>query len=123
MVVTTVFAATTVAIIGGWWIAGDERSSETRRSTTVTAHEAARAAKREVESLVREVEAGRLRLPLLRCKLTTPRQRYWCGSARRLTPAALLTPARALRPTTSCLVQREDGGLWLVHGAGRCWLR
>jgi hypothetical protein len=120
ILVATVFAVTGVAIIGGLWSAGDERGSEVRRSTTVTADEAARVAKRVVESLVREVEAGRMRVPVLHCKLTTPRQRYWCGSARRLTPSAILTPPDLHQPT-SCLVQSEAGDLWLVYGVGRCW--
>jgi hypothetical protein len=116
MVVATVLAATGVVIIGGWWIAGHERGSETRRSTTVTPDEAA---KRVVEGLVREVKAGRSRLPVLRCKLATARQRHWCGSARRLTPAALLTPPSRSHGSSICFVQTTEGELWLVDAASR----
>jgi hypothetical protein len=124
VVVATVLAVTGVAIIGGWWIAADEGGRETHRSTTVTADEATSAAKRELERLVRAVEAGRLRLPVLHCKLATLRQRYWCGSARRLTRGAMLTPRNGSHGTTSCLVKSENGDLWLVDAGvgGRCWL-
>jgi hypothetical protein len=114
IVVAAVFAAIGVAI-GGWWIAADQRGDGRRPATTVTAHEAARVVAR---ALVREFEAGRLRVPVLHCKLATPRQRYWCGSARRLT-AAIVAAQILARPTgphrTRCIVKSEEGDLWTIE--------
>jgi hypothetical protein len=81
IVVATVFAAIGVAIIGAWWSAADEGGGASRPVTTMTPHEAARVAAR----FVRSFEARRRLVPVLHCKFATPRQRYWCGSARRLT--------------------------------------
>jgi hypothetical protein len=122
-VVATVLAAIGVAIIGGWWIAADERGGRrSRPATTVTADEAAKVAAR----VVRELEAGRMAVPVVHCKLATPRQRYWCGSARRLTAAVvaaeILTPPSGSRRTGSCLVRDEEGDLWLIDTVGRCFL-
>jgi hypothetical protein len=124
IVVATVFASTGVAIIGGWRIVVDDRDSEMRRPT-LTAAEAARIAAR----LVRGLEAERMSLPVLHCKLATPRQRYWCSSARRLTAAVvaaeMLTPRSGSHRTTRCLMKSEEGDLWTIDVAAgrRCFLR
>jgi hypothetical protein len=121
VVVAAVLAAAAigVAILGGWWIAADRRGDARRPATSVTAHEAARVVAR---ALVREFQAERLRVPVLHCKLATPRQRYLCASARRLTPATMLMPPSGSYATTSCLVQSEEGDLWLIDAGvgGRC---
>jgi hypothetical protein len=123
IVVAAVFAAIGVAIIGGWWIAANQRGDGRRPATTVTAHEATRVAAR----VVRELKAGRPQVPVLHCKLATPRQPYWCGSARRLTAAVvaeMLTSPSGSHRSTFCLVKSEEGDLWLIDaGVGeRCLL-
>ena len=112
ILVATVFAAIGVAIIGGWWSASDEGGGARRPGTTITPQRAARVA----ASLVRGLEADRL-VPVLHCKFATPRQRYWCGSARRLKAAILA--AQILRPPsashrTGCIVKSEEGDLWTI---------
>jgi hypothetical protein len=90
--VATVAAAIGVAIGGGSWVAADESERELRLSTTMTPGEARRLAR----ELVREEEALKPRLPVLHCRLATPRQRYWCRSARPYTVASVT--ADLLRP-------------------------
>ena len=111
IVVAAVLAATGVAIVGSWWIASDEGGGPSRPATTMTPGEAARGA----ASFVRYFEARRRLVPVLHCKFATPRQRYWCGSARRLT--ADVVAAELLRPPGGshgfrCVV--EKGDLWTI---------
>lgn len=123
IVVATALAAIGVAIIGGWWSAPDEGGGTRRPATTMTPERAARVA----ASLVRRLEADRL-VPVLHCKLATPRQRYWCRSAQRLTTAGLA--AQILTPPseshrTRCIVKSEEGDLWTINagpdGCRRWW--
>lgn len=113
------FATIGVGIIGGWWTASDEGSGTRRPATTMTPQRAARVA----ASLVWGLEADP-RVPVLHCKLATPRQRYSCRSARRLTAADLaaeiLTPPRGShRPR--CFVKSEEGDLWTIEaGPDEC---
>jgi hypothetical protein len=112
IVVAAVFAAMGVAIIGAWWSASDEGGGARRPATTMTPQRAARVA----ASVVRGLEADRL-VPVLHCKFATPRQGYWCGSARRLTAADLA--AQLLRPPSGshrlrCIVKSEEGDLWTI---------
>jgi hypothetical protein len=128
MVVATVLAAT--AIIGGWWIAADERAVDERATakrpaTTMTAHEAARLERAFLQRLAREVEAGRVRLPVLDCDRASPDQQFWCASARRLTPAVLAGEISSPTSggTTWCPVQSEEGEFLLFDpDGGRCLL-
>ena len=119
-VAAAVFVAIGVAIIGGWWIAADQRGDARRPATTVTAHEATRVAAR----VVHELKAGQLHVPVLHCKLATPRQRYWCGSARRLTAAILAAEILTLPSDshrTRCIVKSEEGDLWTIDaGPDEC---
>lgn len=93
IVVATVFAAIGAAMIGGWWSASDEGGGARRPATTMTPHRAARVA----ASVMRTFEANRRLMPVLHCKLATPRQRYWCGSARPLTAANVAAQILACR--------------------------
>jgi hypothetical protein len=117
--VAAAFAAIGVPIIGGWWTASDKGGGTRRPATTMTPQRAARLA----TSVVRGLEADR-RVPVLHCKLATPRQRYSCRSARRLTAADLaaeiLTPPRGShRPR--CFVKSEEGDLWTIEaGPDEC---
>jgi hypothetical protein len=124
MVVATVLAAIGVITIGAWWLAADERGGKTRPSTAPTSREAAQAAEALVEDLAQQVEVAGVHVPVLRCKLATPRQRYSCSNARRLTvanmAAEILQPADAAHRTTSCVVKTPNGDLWLVDTVGRC---
>jgi hypothetical protein len=122
MLVATVLAAIGVTTIGAWWLAADERGGKTRPSTAVTPGETAKAAERLVDDLAQMVEGKPV--PVLRCKLATPRQRYWCSNARHVTAAnvaaEMLQPADAAHRTTSCVVKTPNGDLWLVDTFGRC---
>jgi hypothetical protein len=124
MFVATVLAAIGVVTIGAWWLAADEREGTTRRSTALTPDEAAKTAKHLVDALVQMAEGKGAHV--LRCKLATPRQRYWCGNARQLTVAnmvaELLQPPDAAHGTTSCVVKTPNGDVWLVDTVGRCLL-
>ena len=135
MAAATVLAAAGVAIIGGWWVAADEPGGQTRRSTITTtaqptAHEAMTLAKRlvrEHRDEVRQLQARGLRVPVLRCKLATELDRYWCGSARRLTVANVaadlsIVPSSPQR-SFSCVMRSEQGDLWIVNvGDRQCTL-
>lgn len=118
LVVATVVAAAGVAIGAGLWVAADESERKLRRSTTMTPGEARRLAR----ELVRDVEALKPRLPVLHCKLATPRQRYWCSSARPYTVAGvtadLLRPRRK-SPGSICVMKTEKGELWSIEIADR----
>jgi hypothetical protein len=130
LLIAAVVIATGAAIIGRSWLAGDESGTATRRATTVSAAEtmttakAARIAKQVVETFA--YQAATQGVPVLRCKLATPRQRYWCASARPFTPAVvaaeILAGPRAPERGTRCVVQTEDGDLWTVDAGagGRC---
>ena len=103
----------------------------------MTPAKAAKFAERLVEALEAGVEGWDV--PVLRCKLATARQRYWCSNARRLTAAKIA--AKILQPegaanripqrgqplspvasaSTSCVVKTPNGRLWLVDRPGRCW--
>jgi hypothetical protein len=115
LVVATVIAATGVAIGGRLWMATDESEErEQRRSTTMTPAEA-RTLAREV---VGTVKALKPHLPVLHCKLATPRQRYWCRSARPYTVATVT--ADLLRPRrhayrSICVMKNEKGELWSIE--------
>jgi hypothetical protein len=135
MAAATVLAAAGVAIIGGWWVAADEPGGQTRRSTISTtarptADEAMRLARRlvrERRAEVRWLQAQGLRVPVLRCKLATPLERYSCGSARRLTvvnvAADLLMVPSSPHRSFSCVMRTEQGDLWIVNvGDRQCTL-
>ena len=117
--VATAAAATGVAIGGGLWLAADESERELRPSTTITPAEARRVAR----ELVREQEALKPRLQVLHCKLATPRQRYWCSSARPYTVASvtadLLRPRRDPHRRMFCVMKSEEGELWSIEIADR----
>ena len=80
-------------------------------------------AARLATSVVLGLEADR-RVPVLQCKLATPRQRYSCRSARRLTAADLdrgdLDTAEWLTPGP--MFRQERGGdLWTIEaGPDEC---
>ena len=112
IVVGAVFAAIGVPIIGGWWSASDKGGGARRAATTMTPQRAARLA----TSLVRGLEADR-RVPVLHCKLATPRQRYSCRSARRLTAADLaaeILPPPGGSNRLRCFAKSEEGDLWTI---------
>jgi hypothetical protein len=104
-----------------------------RAAETMTAGKAARIARKLVEGFKHHAATGGV--PVLHCKLATPRQRYLCADARPWTPgvvaAEILAGTRAserggnsLGATlgTRCVVQSEDGDLWTIAaGGGRCW--
>ena len=119
VVIATVVAVTGVAVAGGLWVAADESQREQRGSTTMTPAEAQRVAR----ELVRNEEALKPRLPVLRCKLATPRQRHWCSSARPFTVATvtadLLRPRRDSHRSMFCVMKSEEGELWSIEVAGR----
>lgn len=119
LVAATVVAATGVAIGGGLWVAADESDRELGRSTTMTPGGARRLAR----ELVGEQEALKPRLPVLHCKLATPRQRYWCRSARPYTVAGvtadLLRPGRDSDRGMFCVMKSEEGELWSIEVADR----
>jgi hypothetical protein len=119
LMVATVAAAIGVAIGGGLWVAADESERELRLSTTMTPGEARRLAR----ELVREEEALKPRLPVLHCRLATPRQRYWCRSARPYTVASvtadLLRPRRDSHRRMFCVMKSEEGELWSIEIAER----
>jgi hypothetical protein len=129
LIATAVIA--TGAIIGRSWVASDERGSAKRQTTTVsgaeapmTAARAAKIARRLVETF--KLDAATDGVPVLHCKLATPRQRYWCADARPLTAAALtaeiMARPKAQERDTCCVVQSENGDLWTIaSGGGRCW--
>jgi hypothetical protein len=121
IIVGALLAAIGAAIIGGRWSASDEGGGVRRPATTMTPQEAARVA----ASVVRQWEAQRAQLPVLHCKLATPRQRYWCRSARHLTTAVVAAQILAPRHgphKTRCVVKSEEGDLWDIDaGVGdRC---
>ena len=124
MFVATVLAAIGVITIGAWWLAADERGGKTRPSTAPTPREAAQTAEELVKGLAQQAED----VPVLRCELATPRQRYWCSNARRLTAANMAREIRQPKDRapfdmtdTSCVVKTPNGDLWLVDKVGRCW--
>jgi hypothetical protein len=104
---------------GGSWVAADESERELRLSTTMTPGEGRRLARK----LVREEEALKPRLPVLHCRLATPRQRYWCRSARPYTVASvtadLLRPRRDSHRRMFCVMKSEEGELWSIEIAER----
>ncbi len=127
MFVATVLVAIGVITIGAWWLAADERGGKTGPSTAPTLREVAQAAEAFVEDSAQDAEAAGV--PVLRCRLATPRQRYWCSNARRLTVANMTgeflqragEADEAHGITQVCVVKTPNGDLWLIDTFGRCF--
>jgi hypothetical protein len=129
LLIAALVVATGAALIGRSWVTGDQSGSRTRPATTVSAAEtmtpakAARIAKQMVETWASQ--AATQPVPVLYCKLATPRQRSLCASARPLTADVVAAEILGRSPErgTRCVVQTKAGDLWTVSAGvgGRCW--
>jgi hypothetical protein len=124
LLIAAAVVATGAALIGRSWVTGDQsgRPTTMRAAKTMTPTKAARIAKQVVEGWA--YQAAHQPVPVLHCKLATPRQRELCAFARPLTAAVGAAEILGLLPErgTRCVVQTEAGDLWTVSAgaAGRC---